>query len=78
MSEIFFPLAMQRIIGSDSPLLVLTVKDAPRTVDVLFADTVVSQQMIREKDPRIIGVFHGCISEDALRAALKAGLKVAA
>lgn len=70
MSDMSLDNAMNRIMASTTPLAVFN-STKPDCVDVVFADTLVSQQMIKSNDPRLVGIYSRESDVKAVRSVLQ-------
>ena len=74
MSNMVFGLAMARIANSECGLAVFK-SDKPYSVNVVFADTVETQRLVRLGDPSYLGTFDKDSDKVELNALLRKNTK---
>jgi hypothetical protein len=77
MSNMTLRLAINRIKSSETPLAVF-VSEKPDYINVVFSDTVISQQKIKANDPMLIGVFNRDTPVSELESILRQHVSLAA
>lgn len=76
MSKMSLKLTMDRIeIASKQSPIVVCLCDSPYIVDTFFGATVMSQRMIENKDPSIIGVYDKSMGLQSVEKEIRAALK---